>query len=886
MQQERWNRIETILDTALNLSGRERTTYIDEACGTDDKLLEDVYEMLRAIEESEQTNFLASISDENQHLLEDISRLSPDTDIIGTRIGAFQITEQLGVGGMGTVYKAERADGQFSQQVAIKVLQEGVQSAGSFQRFRMEQEILASLKHPNIAQLYDGGVTEEGTPYLVMEYVDGLPIDEYCNRHKLPIGKRIELFKDVCSAVQFAHANLVIHRDLKAQNIYVDEDGTVKVLDFGIAKLLDPTLTEQTLLETRPGQKFWTPQYAAPEQVGSQPVTIAADLYALGVLLHKLLTDTYPLDLKNKSLSEVERIITENAPLSPSQSIEQSQHSQKAAQLRQTTPAALQKTLTGDLDAMVLKAIRKEPEYRYDSAGQFIEDLDRFKNGLPLLAQKDTVSYRIGKFYRRNKAAIGAAVLVLILLISSSLFYTYRINQERLIAESEANKAEEISNFLIGLFETANPFSNEGGVGLNTTVGTILESGIDNMDSQLGNQPEVNAELKTVIGEIYKDLGEFELAEKLFRESISVLEANPETFREELAVSTYKLAHVYQERGNLDKADSLLQVAITNFRKTENGFNNEHALAALSLHGNLAWFNKGDFEEAEAALTQSLQLRKEYFPADSSKLATAYSDLASLKHEEFKLHEADSLYRKSIDIYLQAFGENPNTAIVMSNYSILQIDMGNIVEAEYYQNKALDIHRKQTGEESIDVAMGIGTLANIHLLKKEFQKADSLAKISLSKFENIYGPSHAYVAISKLTLADSYLMQERYNEAYKLLLETNEMYKASYPPDHPRLSDPLLILGDYYVKTGDHNKAIQTLNEAYSIRKNSYPSGNWKIAEAMSAYANALSLHGEYEKADSLLNRSYTILHDQFGADNFKTKEALVRLEDHNKRKI
>ncbi|MDX1640460.1 MAG: serine/threonine-protein kinase [Balneolaceae bacterium] len=882
MHQNRWNRIETILDTALTLSENERTTYINNACQGDGDLIDEVYEMLEAIEESEQVNFLKkNVSDDNKQLIQDFSKINLDADIIGTRIGAFQITEQIGSGGMGAVYKADRVDGQFSQQVAIKMLQKGIQSENTIRRFRMEQEILASLKHPNIAQLYDGGVTNDGVPYLVMEYVDGNPIDEYCNKHKKTIKERIELFKDVCLAVQFAHANLVIHRDLKAQNIYVTEEGRVKVLDFGIAKLMDPDLSEQTLLETRPGQKFWTPQYAAPEQVKGENVTISVDVYALGVLLHKLLTDTYPLDLSNKSLAEVQKTITETTPVAPSSSLK---NLEKTAKLRQTSPASLKKTLTGDLDALVLKSVRKEPEYRYDSVSQLTEDLERFEKGLPILARKDTISYRIGKFYRRNKVGIVTALVVLILLIGSSAFYAYRINQERLIAESEAAKAEEISNFLIGLFEASNPFNNEGGAGLNTRVGTILESGIGKMDSQLENQPEVNAELKTVIGEIYKDLGEFELAEQLFSESISILETNPELYKSELAVSTYKLAHVYQETGNLEKADSLLQVAIANFSEVEDGFKNKDALEALSLHGNLSWFNKGDFDEAEKALTQSLHFREKYYPDDLYSLGTVYSDLANLKHEEFKLQEADSLYQKALDMYLRSIGENPNTAIVMSNYSMLQVDMGNIEEAENYQRRALEIHRNQTGEESIDVAMSIGSLAKIHLLKKEFQKADSLAQISISKFEDIYGPSHIFVAITKLTLAKSYLAQEKHDEALNLLLELNKIYQESYPTGHPRLSEPLLVMGDLYTRTGAFDKAIQTLNEAYTIRRNSYPSENWKVGEAMNAYGNALSLNGSFDEADSLLNRSYNILRDQFGDNSIRVKEALARLENHNER--
>ena len=433
MQKKRWDQIETILDTALTLSGSERTTYISEACAGDDELLREVYEILEAVKASEQTRFLERASAENKELLRDLSSdsLELPKQLIGTRIGAFKITELLGAGGMGAVYKAEPDYGQFAQQVAIKLLQRGVQSQETLRRFRMEQEILASLKHPNIAQLYDGGLTESGLPYLIMEYVDGVPIDQYCNDHRLTIDERIMLFKEVCSAVQFGHANLVIHRDLKTPNIYVTSEGDVKVLDFGIAKLLDPSLTEQTLLQTRPGQKFWTPQYAAPEQVAGQPVTTATDVYALGVLLYKLLTNTYPFELKGKSMGEVEKIIMEDDPIVPSRAIEQSHQPKKNANKRQVTQVELKKILSGDLDALILKALRKEPEYRYNSVDQLIEDLERYQKGLPMVARKDTVRYRVGKFFRRHKMGILVSTIILFIISGLTGFYTWRIAQER-----------------------------------------------------------------------------------------------------------------------------------------------------------------------------------------------------------------------------------------------------------------------------------------------------------------------------------------------------------------------------------------------------------------------------------------------------------------------
>jgi serine/threonine-protein kinase len=544
MQKEHWDQIETILDTALTLSGSERKTYINEACEDDDALLQEVYELLEAVEMSEQSHFLENVSEENEALMHELTGgpFQAPGELVGNRIGAFQLTKLLGAGGMGAVYKAERADGQFTQQVAIKLLQRGIQSDETLQRFRMEQDILAALHHPNIAQLYDGGITQSGLPYLIMEYVDGVPVDQYCNNLKLTIDERIRLFEEVCSAVQFAHANLVIHRDLKAQNIYVTSNGKVKVLDFGIAKLLYPNLTEKTLLETRPGQKFWTPHYAAPEQVSGQPVTIATDGYALGVLLHKLLTDTYPLDLKNKEINEVEKIIQAVPPARPSLSI--TSNTGEVARHRQCSVSELKKQLAGDLDSMVLKALRKEPEYRYNSVSQLMEDLDRYQNGLPLVARKDTLRYRIGKFFRRHKAWITVLAIVIIIIAGLSAVYTWKIAVERDEVKIEAKKTDQVKSFVFSLFEVNDPSLSQG---KQITARELLDQGTERIDKELSGQPVIQAEIHHVIAGLYQKLGIAKKAEHSFRKAANLRRANLKPFSPDIATTLAEWGFVLLE---------------------------------------------------------------------------------------------------------------------------------------------------------------------------------------------------------------------------------------------------------------------------------------------------------------------------------------------------
>ncbi|MDX1640458.1 MAG: serine/threonine-protein kinase [Balneolaceae bacterium] len=831
MQQKRWNQIETILDTALTLSGSERTTYINEICGTDDELIEEVYEMLRAIEESEQTNFLESVSDENQHLLQDFSRLKSDTDLIGTQIGAFQITEQLGVGGMGTVYKAKRTDGQFSQQVAIKVLQKGIQSAGTFQRFQLEQEILASLKHANIAQLYDGGVTDDGTPYLVMEYVDGNPIDEYCNKHQYTIEQRLELFRDVCSAVQFAHANLIIHRDLKADNIYVSKDGTVKVLDFGIAKLLDPTLTEKTLLETRPGQKFWTPQYAAPEQVGGSPVTIAADIYALGVLLHKLLTDTFPLSLKDKSLSEVEHIIAKKSPLSPSQSIEQSQHSQKTAQVRQTTPAALQKKLDGDLDAMVLKAIRKEPEYRYDSAGQFIEDLDRLKNGLPLLAQRDTVSYRLQKFIKRYRVGVasGAVFFLLIIAFSVTLVLQQRTTiRERDRAQQEAEKARQIATFVTNLFHTSNPENEEGNA---LTALDMLDRGTQQLREDMGSYQEVQATLFQTIGDAYASLGHPEQARPLLEEAVA-MRRNQSPGSSELAEAILELALLESQESNSNKVIELLEEAL---QLQINHYGVQHDKVA-EIHNSLGIeLNRlGDVDRAINHYRAAINIRKKLLQGEpDADLAANLFNLATLLRESGNLEEAESLYRESLDMVTTALGtDHIFVAYAMGGVAKSLMDQNKHEEALSFLNKAFAILSSKLGTEHPQIATAYYEIAEVHR------------------------------AMLKMDIAKDY-----YNKALKLR-------QKILAPDHPDLATSYFGLGMTLLENEQPDSAWTHIYQAVNIWEDSLPEGHWHTATGYGSLGVVLMDKGDYQGAEPYLLKSYTQLKDQLDDSSSYVKKA------------
>ena len=533
-------------------------------------------------------------------------------------------------------------------------------------RFRNERQILAGMSHPYMAELHDGGTTEEGLPYFVMEYIERRPIDEYCDSHKLSIAERLKLFRKVCAAVHFAHQNLVVHRDLKPANILVTAEGKPKLLDFGIAKLLNPELTATTLDATRFEMRLMTPEYASPEQVRGDPITTASDVYSLGVLLYELLSGHRPYRLKSRQFHEIARVICEEEPTRPSTVIEQVEEvpgregtarkltPETVAKTREGTKEKLRRRLTGDLDNIVLMAMRKEPQHRYASVEQLSEDLRRVLEGRPVKARKGTFTYLSTKFIRRHKAALGAAAAVLVALVGFTVFTVReraRAERERDRAESEAAKAEAINEFLQDTMGSADPFE---GAGREVTLLEVLTGAVAKIDASFADQPEIKAAVQSTIGETYRNLGRYEEAEPLLRSALEIRKRVFGAEHLEVASSLNDLAYLLHDKGDYEGTESLYREALAMRRQLLG----EHLEVANSLNGLADVLgHKADYEAAEPLFKESIAIRKKSLNRNHWLTVEAQSNYGACLSSLGRYRQAEELLLDAHSVQQAQFGE-------------------------------------------------------------------------------------------------------------------------------------------------------------------------------------------------------------------------------------
>jgi eukaryotic-like serine/threonine-protein kinase len=803
---ERWNRIEALFFGALERDLGERTSFLDAESAGEAEMRAEVEAMLAAHEHGQ------GLLLENRFLTgESVDLPHPDA-LLGSRLGAYRLKSLLGRGGMGAVYLAERDDAQYRQEVALKLIRPGLHTADVVARFRAERQILARLQHPHIARLLDGGVTDDGLPFLVMEYVAGTPITAFCDAQRLPIAERLRLFRTVCQAVQFAHRNLIVHRDLKPSNIFVTDDGEIKLLDFGIAKLLDPASVPVSMPLTRAEMRLLTPEYAAPEQVRGETITTATDVYALGVLLYELLTGRRPYRLPERRQAEVERIICEEEPTRPSTAVAEIEQiarddgttetvtPERVSAARSTAAARLRRTLQGDLDNIVMMALRKEPGRRYTTAEQVAEDLERYLDGRPVIAQKDTLAYRMDRFVRRHAAAVVSAVLIVLLLISglATVVWQARVAaMERDRARLQASRAEHVSTFLIDLFESPDPAE---ALGDTLTAYDLLERGLRRIDRDLTGQPLLRATLLNTLGQTYLSMGQHSRASALL-DSALVLRRKHLGPSPDVAQAMTDLGWVEALEGRHLRAESLYTEALATQRRFL-GERHEDVAATLSRMAGMLQ-QRGDFEASEQVYLQALELMRELYRTPHPAYAGALQHLALLLWETGRYDEAEPLMEQALRVQRTLRGPaHPDLALLLNDYAMLLQNQGRPEQADTVYREALAMQRQLFGSEHpqlVYTLVNLSTVVDDH----DLAEADDLTAEALQIARAIFEPSNPVLANAMNMRAQ--LLQRRglIEEAGVLFEEALETARRAFPADHPRVGWAEVGLGSILFDQGN-----------------------------------------------------------------------------------
>ena len=807
MTPDRWKKLKPVFIGASALSPGERENFAKNALNGDDDSFAEVKRLLDSIDDA--ADFIAE------------PIFSDPKSYVGHKVGNYRIDHEIGRGGMGIVFLAHR-EGEFEQKAAVKILKRGIDSDEIVRRFNQERQILASLHHPNIAGLLDGGTTDDGLPFFVMEYVEGLPLISYCDENGLSIDSKLRLFRDVCSAVTYAHGRLIVHRDLKPSNVIVTSDGVPKLLDFGIAKILseDGSLTQFTQTSNR----LLTPEYASPEQVRGEEVTTASDVYGLGVVMYQLLTGRLPYNFVTRSAEEIFRLVCDAEPISPEQ----------INGLR----------LAPDLKNIVLYSLRKEPERRYQSVEAFADDIRRYLKGFPISARPNTFKYLAGKFIKRHKVGVFAASLVLMSLIGGVVVSLWQAQ----IARREKQKAESVNAFLEQTLKYSNPMlSSSRNNGHDTTVYEVLDEAARKLDGgEFDSSPEVKAELERSVGSIYYGQGKYHLARKHIEQYIDLLTGlygpnHPKT----IDASILQAALLF-DKGDLEEAEKTFRQFLPLVRIEQRKGNIQTEILADALN-NFAYLRRtqGDSREAETLFREALELIPQVSGEARHSLATTRSTLASVLADQGRFDEALQTARDAADEYVQ---------------------------------------RNETDAPGYGFSLTV--LGGFLSEKGDFKNADENLKTAEAIFRQTLSPTSLWLGDNLRNQAISLYQQQKYAESTVKAGETLRIYDESFGKHYDHYPTVLIVQGLILTKTGMGKEGEKKLREAVRLRADSLPPDHFWIAIANGALGENLMSQNRLAEAETLLIESYNNLRNSQGEDNPHTQLAKSRLDTFYKNSI
>jgi eukaryotic-like serine/threonine-protein kinase len=836
MDTTRWERIQALFHEAADLTQSEQRDFLSSACGDDASLMRDVLAMLE--EDGREASVLDyGVAQVATQLLEGDASSLPSGEF-----GPYRVIRVLGEGGMGVVCLAERKD--LRSLVAIKILRDAWLSPARRERFASEQRTLAQLNHPSIARLYDADVLLDGTPWFVMEYVEGVPLTEYCKQHRSLVEERLQLFRAVCEAVQYAHRHAVIHRDLKPSNILVKSDGTVRLLDFGIAKQLETLDTPVN--QTMTGLRLMTPAYAAPEQIRGDRVGIHTDVYALGVILFELLSGQLPFDLSNLTPSEAATIITEHEPGKPS-SIARSKGDLSDA-------PSLSKAAWSDLDVLCLTAMHKDHERRYHSVEALIRDVDHYLQGQPLEARPDSLGYRVGKFVRRNQRSVALSVAVLIVVIGISIFFTVRLARARNVALAEAARTHRIQNFMLNLFE-----GGDEAVGPSDSlrVVTLVDRGVQEAQT-LNTDPKVQSELYENLGSIYQKLGKLDQADSLLQSALKERNSIFGLDSPESAQTLVELGLLRDSQGKFDEAERLIRQGL-DINKRKLSPNYPGVARATSALGKVLE-DRGSYDEAIKALEEAARLQS----APGGPTTDIAETLTELANSQFYLGhymESESLNQRVLAMDKQLYGErHPHVADDLINLGAIQYDLGHYPEAERYDRQALDITQAFYGMNHPATASALTILGRTLVTQKKIDEAVGMLQEALSIEEQVYGKVHPRVAGTLNELGKIAQQQGKLDDAEADFVRMAEIYTSVYAGKHYYIGIALSNLAGVYIDRKNYSEAERLYRQAIQIYNQTLSPEHLNVGIARVRLGHALVLQQHFQDAEVESRSGYEIL--------------------------
>jgi serine/threonine protein kinase/tetratricopeptide (TPR) repeat protein len=839
---DRWERVQSLFHTALDLPEARRRAFLDTECTDEPELLSYVLTLLA--EDERNTSLLdrgiARVAGEV------LDGSVPHLDAVGP----YRIVGVLGQGGMGVVYLGERAD--LRSRVAIKVLRDASLSPMRRERFASEQRMLAQLNHPAIARLYDADTLPDGTPYFIMEYVEGEPLTTYCDRHECTVAERLGLMRAVCEAVQYAHRHAIVHRDLKPSNILVTAEGKIKLLDFGISKHLESLDTpgNRTLTALRP----MTPAYAAPELVRGQPVGIYTDVYALGVVLYELLAGRLPFDLSTKTPGQAEALIVQGEPERPSVVA----HRALATPPPDSRPPSLaNKRAWADLDVLCLSAMHKDVQRRYRTVDALARDVDHYLSGQPLEARPDSATYRAGKFMGRNWRSVTSVALVVAVIIGLVVFYTVRLAAARDAALAEAARTQRIQRFTLRLFEGGD---TDVGPADTLRVVSLVERGVDEA-RVLDREPVVQAELFGTLGAIYEKLGQLQRADTLLQAALEQRRSLHGPDHRDVAESLVALGLLRVQQAEFDEAERFIREGLAMSRRQLPPDHPSVLEATVALGRVLQ--ERGEYAQAIEVLENAAAIAARRSPA-SAELSHILMELANTHFYAGDYSASDSLNRVLLAMDRQIYGErHPYVADALINLGAVQAQLGNYDEAERIYRDGIQIMEAYYGPDHHRTAASITVLARALIYEEKTEEAEELLRRAVAIRERVFGSNHPTVASTVNELGSIAMQKHDYATAARHYQRVIDVYRAAYDDKHYVIGVAQSNLGTVYTRTGDYARAELTFREAIRRFGETLPADHMQPAITRIKLGRALIRQHKYAEAEGVILAGYEVLTKQ-----------------------